>query len=131
MKKDLRDKVYKKFDGLCAYTGKRLDDKWQVDHAHPKCLKIQIFHTVKEHDEFENLLPCIGIINHYKRSFDVESFRTYMSNFHVRLSRLPKKTSLEKTKKRIEYMNKIAALFDTSIDKPFCGIFHFEKSDCG
>lgn len=130
MKKGLREKVYEKYDGFCAYTGKQLDEKWQVDHAHPKCLKIQVCQFIKEHDEFENLLPSIKIINHYKRGLDIEGFRAYMSTFHIRLAKLPKITSLEKTKKRIEYMRKVAEHFNISIDLPFCGVFYFERFNC-
>jgi 5-methylcytosine-specific restriction endonuclease McrA len=37
MKKQLREEVYNKYGGLCAYTGKPLGDDWQIDHIHPKC----------------------------------------------------------------------------------------------
>lgn len=33
--KKIREQVYNKFGGKCAYTGQPLDDKWQVDHAEP------------------------------------------------------------------------------------------------
>ena len=35
------------------------------------------------------------------------------------LAKLPKKTKLERTKKRIIDMNRIANLFDITIDKPY------------
>lgn len=50
-----------------------------------------------------------------------------MLNFHLRLAKLPKNTNVKATKKRIIYMNTIADLFDIKIDKPFSGVFYFEK----
>ena len=37
MNKDIRQKVYDKHKGLCAYTGRPLQSDWQVDHITPKC----------------------------------------------------------------------------------------------
>lgn len=123
--KKTREEVYSKFNGLCAYTGKPLDDKWQVDHIRSKynC----IYHKdVLDMNSIDNFFPAISIINHYKRAETVETFREYMKSFHKRLAKLPKTTSLERTKKRIAYMNRIAELFDITVDKPFSGIFYFE-----
>lgn len=163
-RKQLRELVYKKFDGLCAYTGKPLDDKWQVDHAEPlirkkkkiggEYVRIDTGEVVKgdeflkhwragnitktpekivndgycnpENDCIENMLPAIYIINHYKSSCGVESFRRYISTLHLRVKKLPKKTSLLKTKKRIEYVLNVASLFEITADKPFSGKFYFE-----
>lgn len=82
---------------------------------------------VKEVDNIENLYPCCRIVNHYKRALDLEGFRRYMLSFHTRLAKLPKSTSVESTKRRIVYMNTIADLFDITVDKPFSGVFYFER----
>lgn len=126
-----RERVYNKFNGLCAYTGKPLGEDWQIDHAIPK-YKFSV-HGERAKDKFgmelndiKNLMPAIKIVNHYKRDNDVESFRRYMLSFHKRLAKLPKKTSVERTKKRILYMNKVAELFEISVDKSFSGKFYFE-----
>jgi len=126
MKKKLRLEIYNKYNGLCAYTGKPLNDDWQVDHIHPKCLKIQEHHNMLTHNDIQNLIPACRIINHYKRSLNLEGFRTYMKTFHIRVSKLPKNTNVLKTQKRKIYMLKIAELFDITIDKPFNGVFYFE-----
>jgi len=126
MTKDKREKIKNKFNGKCAYTGKDLGDDWQIDHVIPKCLTLQGYHCINEHNSIENLVPALRIVNHYKRSLDLERFRYYMSYFHQRLAKLPKKTRLEKTKKRIEYMNNIANAFDINVDEPFGGKFYFE-----
>lgn len=169
--KKIRDKVYHKYNGLCAYTGKPLDDKWQVDHAISKCSSEQIlikpmhyvskkgeeitkeefnlkhkeehqkgnrlfiyewkciaatYKPVKENNNIENLLPALRIVNHYKRANTVEGFRKFMLTFHERLNKLPKKTLVPKTVRRIEYMNEIADCFGITSEKPFNGIFYFE-----
>lgn len=125
MKKSLREQVRLKYNNKCAYTGMDLDDTWQVDHVRPQYLYNIGVHQGDKND-ISNLLPTLRIINHYKRDLDLEGFRRYMNNFHIRLSKLPKNTKVERTIKRKEYLYKVAELFDISIDKPFNGIFYFE-----
>lgn len=140
MNKKLRQQVYEKYNGLCAYTGKPLDDNWQVDHVTSK-YKIKYNaakevarqkdwnayeETIKHIDDVENLLPAISFVNHYKREYDLEGFRNYLKDFHKRLAKLPKTTKRPATVKRIAYMNNIANLFDITVDKPFSGKFYFE-----
>lgn len=125
MKKSDRDIVYAKFNGLCAYTGKPLGDDWQVDHIMPQ-YRYRKGLVQGEASHIDNLFPAISIINHYKRDHNLESFRLYMSLFHKRLAKLPKKTLVDKTKKRIVYMNTVADLFGITPNKPFSGKFYFE-----
>lgn len=80
-------------------------EDWQIDHATPK-YKFYI-HGEGAKDKFgielndiKNLMPAVKIVNHYKRDNDIESFRRYMLSFHKRLAKLPKKTSVERTKKK-------------------------------
>lgn len=134
-----KDVVYNKFNGLCAYSGKPLTHDWQVDHMKSKikhefnsrinCSDINELNArMKSVNHIDNLMPALRMVNHYKRGYDLEAFRTFMSTFHLRLSKLPKKTKIESTKKRISYMNKIAEIFDITPDKPFSGIFYFENT---
>ena len=138
MNKKIRKLVHDKCGGLCAYCGKPLGDDWQVDHVTSKISHYlrtynnggtleQIKENLKKVDDIDNLLPAIKIINHYKRSLCLESFRKRIKTLHLRLAKLPKKTGVEKTKRRKEYLFKVAALFDITIDKPFDGKFYFEK----
>lgn len=113
-----RERIKNKYDGLCAYTGKPLDEKWQIDHIHPKCYG-------GSNDE-SNIVPTIRIINHYKRSHDLSTFRQYISTLHLRLRKLPKKTIVKRTQERIKYLKEVAALFDIDEYKPFDGKFYFE-----
>lgn len=125
MKKADRQRVFEMYGGKCAYTGKPLDDKWQIDHIEPQA-HYRWGLTNGQPNDISNLLPTIRIINHYKRCKDLELFRTFMMSFHKRLSKLPKKTRVQRTTKRVEYMNKVAELFDISVDMPFTGKFYFE-----
>ena len=125
MNKSLRAKVYAKYDGRCAYTGKPLGDDWQMDHMESR-YKALCYDRESEVDNINNLMPALKIVNHYKREFSLEGFRGYMLNFHKRLAKLPKHTNLERTRNRIAYMRKVADAFDITVDKPFCGKFYFE-----
>lgn len=116
----MREIIKNKFNGLCAYTGKPLGEDWQIDHIKPK--------VRGGTNEIDNLLPAIKIVNHYKRVFNLEEFREYMMSFHIRLKRVAKNPKSEKGIKRKEYMNKIAELFNIEVDKPFDGVFYFEKN---
>jgi len=132
MKKIDRKIIFNKFNGLCAYTGKMLGHDWQVDHIQPckhtwgeKEKRVNPNVIIGTH-KIDNLFPAIKIINHYKRDSSLEEFRKSMMTFHLRLKKLPKNTIVQRTKKRIIYMNTIADLFDITIDKPFNGKFYFE-----
>jgi 5-methylcytosine-specific restriction endonuclease McrA len=122
-----REQVRNKFGGKCAYTGTPLEQDWQVDHVIPQYRFKERFVQGNAND-LSNLIPCQRIVNHYKRGHDLEGFREYMFGFHIRLGKLPKKTTRPQTIKRIEYMLKIAALFDITPEKPFNGIFYFESA---
>ena len=135
-----RKTVYDKYNGRCAYTGKPLNDDWQIDHMTSKSKYYWnvvyggiggytvegIQDKLKQINNIDNLMPALRIVNHYKRSLDLNGFRLYMTKFHKRLAKLPKKTSIPKTEKRIKYMNEVAQAFDITPDKPFSGKFYFE-----
>jgi 5-methylcytosine-specific restriction endonuclease McrA len=125
--KKIRQAIYERYGGLCAYTGKPLGEDWQIDHIHPVC-KHRWDGLADCPDRIENLAPTIKIINHYKRAMDLEQWRGYMLTFHTRLKKLPKKTIRKLTIKRIAYMNQVADLFGISPTVPFCGTFYFEKA---
>ncbi len=132
-----RRAVYEKYGGRCAYCGKPLGDDWQVDHIFPKHLahmlgsdvmKKYFKITLSDINQIENLIPCQKILNHYKRGLVLEDFRNkWLGGLHKRLSKLPRNPRTEKSKKRKEYMLKIASFFDISPDKPFNGVFYFER----
>ncbi len=132
-----REKIRLKFNGLCAYSGKPLGDDWQVDHVQSKINhQYKTFRsglTISEQlaernkvNHIDNLFPACRIVNHYKRSLDLEGFRQYMKSFHLRLAKLPKNTNVPRTKSRKEYMMKVAEIFSITPEKPFNGTFYFE-----
>ena len=128
----IRKEIYLLYGGKCAYCGSELDDKWQIDHKIPKKLyewKI----TTGNPNDINNLAPACKICNHYKRCMPVEStgiyigYREYMLKFHLRLSKLPKKTQIPRTEKRIEYMWTIANKYGITPQTPFSGIFYMDN----
>lgn len=85
MKKEDRIKIYNKYNGRCAYCGKRITyDQMQVDHIFPKnrehWLKsepMRDLHQIEivDIDDFDNLNPACGRCNLYKSDKLLESFR--------------------------------------------------------
>lgn len=118
-----RQEIYNKYNGKCAYTGKLLDDGWQVDHMEPPFYANMYG---RDPNRTENLVPALRIVNHYKREKDLEAFRKYMTTFHLRLAKLPKKPHVEKSIKRCNYMYLVADVFGISTTIPFTGKFYFE-----
>lgn len=78
--KAVREQVYKKYNGHCAFCGCEIDYKdMQVDHATP----LKIGGT----NEIDNLLPACRSCNHYKSTLDVEGYRKYLAGISHRLMR--------------------------------------------
>lgn len=124
--KHKRELVKRKFNGRCAYSGTLLEDDWQVEHVKPK-IHYQIWLEKGDPDDIDNLVPVQKLINHYKRGLSLEKFRNdWLGKMHIRLAKLPKNPRTEKSKKRIEYMNKIANYFGITPDTPFKGVFYME-----
>lgn len=126
-----RDVIYNKFNGLCAYSGTPLELDWQIEHILPVERDLQ---TGKprhpERNHIDNLVPVQKLINHYKHSIDLETFRTWLlGGLHLRLAKLPKKSNCVKSIKRKDYILKVASYFDISVDKPFSGVFYFETQN--
>ncbi len=134
MKKADRQKIFDKYLGHCAYCGWQLESDWQADHAISKNHWYMVSVTdIKAVNCIDNMNPACKACNHYKRSHCIESFgthigfRDYMKKFHIRLARLPNKTIRKKTEKTKVYMQAIADRYGIAVDKPFSGIFYFEK----
>jgi len=126
-KKD-REIIKQKFGGKCAYTGTDLKEDWQVDHVEPLIRNWWDNTAMNEKaHNINNMFPVQKIVNHYKGSLDLETFRTwYLGGLHERLNKLPKNPKVEKSIKRKAYLLEVAQLFGIEIDKPFSGIFYFE-----
>lgn len=132
MTKKIRQEVYNKCNGNCAYCGKPLQENWQVDHGISKNYFNYVETSIPHVDHIDNLMPACRKCNHYKREHPIDSykdlvgFRKYMLTFHERLARLPKNTQVWATEKRKEYMQEIADNYGITADKPFSGAFYFE-----
>lgn len=88
MKKELREKIYNKYQGHCAYCGDEITYKqMQVDHIFPqaknhwiKGREVMQQHTntpiPKDIDDFDNLNPACRKCNLWKGVFSIELFRS-------------------------------------------------------
>lgn len=83
--KSVRLKVYDKCNGRCAYCGKELNGKFQVDHIKPTFRgwtdEEMTRHRVGERgtDDIDNLLPACARCNKWKSTWSIEQFRNEIS----------------------------------------------------
>ena len=129
MKKSDRELIYNKYDGHCAYSGTLLEADWQIDHIRPVVRNWydKGIMTHKEADCMDNMVPVQRLINHYKHSYSLYDFRTWLlGGLHKRLKKVPKNPRTERGAKKKAYILKIASYFDITENKPFSGIFYFE-----
>lgn len=134
--KELRQKVYDKYGGRCAYSGTPLKDDWQVDHYYPvrycqsrlPSVKSKVIEKgITNPNDLKNLMPAQRIINHYKRALLPDEFKFwYLGGLHERLAALPKNPKTKKSMRHKEYLLEVAELFGITPDKPFSGVFYFE-----
>lgn len=86
--KKTREAVYNKFDGHCAYCGKKLEPKgWQLDHLIPVQRERFKRYSEEEIECFENYVPSCRRCNHYKRAHSLEVFRKYIEEIPAKLYR--------------------------------------------
>lgn len=126
--KKQREEIRQKYQGLCAYSGTPLEDDWQIDHVKPLTRNwIDGSPLFPDGHHKENLFPVQKIINHYKGSLDLETFRNwFLGGLHKRLDK-PKTPRTEKSKRKKEYLSKVAGYFGITPEKPFDRIFYFER----
>lgn len=111
MKKELREHIYNKYGGHCAYCGKNIEyKKMQVDHLKPFC---HFYFDPKISDHIDNLMPSCRRCNHYKRAESLESFRIKMTSLHERIQKI--------------YIAKVAIDYGIIRLVPWDGIFYFER----
>lgn len=85
IKKDLRKKVWKKYNLRCAYCGDKLEyKKMQVDHIIAQCHYSHEFDCLivngkkfRDHgvDDIQNLNPSCRMCNKWKGSYNLNQFR--------------------------------------------------------
>ena len=101
--KKIREQVYQKYNGHCAYCGCELEYKdMQVDHV------ISVYGKDGSND-LDNLMPTCRMCNFYKSTYSLDDFRKNLETLHERLQktfiyRLALKYGLvEEHKKKIEF----------------------------
>jgi uncharacterized protein (TIGR02646 family) len=115
MKRELRQQVYDRFDGHCAYCGCELKlDEMQVDHFKPLARNVPDKWLQEERgtDDFENLMPSCRMCNFYKSRCSLESFRSKISNM------LDYKAT---------FATRLALKYGILIERKWDGKFYFEK----
>jgi hypothetical protein len=86
--KKMREAVYAKYDGHCAYCGKKLEYKeFQLDHLIPKQREQFKKYTEAQIECFDNYMPSCRRCNHYKRACTIEYFRKMIEEIPKKLFR--------------------------------------------
>jgi hypothetical protein len=77
----IRQKVYQKYDGHCAYCGRPINYKdMQVDHIQA--------HYLGGADELANYNPACRMCNFYKSTMNIEKFRSELKKIRERLRKV-------------------------------------------
>ena len=109
--KKVREAVYAKYNGHCAYCGKEIAHKdMQVDHFVAKRSWSE-----SGTDDLENLMPSCRMCNHYKRANSLEVFRTYIQE-------IPRKL-------RQNYIYKVGIAYGNVVEREQPIVFYFEKME--
>lgn len=90
MNKKIREIVYAKYKGHCAYCGCELEMKdMQIDHIVPKCRNYEKWAKEIGTDDIDNLNPSCWMCNYYKRMDSLEGFRERLTDMLMRNVRRP------------------------------------------
>jgi len=81
----VRDVVYSRYDGHCAYCGCKLDKKdMVVDHYIPVA-RWKRFGSVVDPDDVSNYMPSCAPCNYWKKAKSIEGFRREIKQQYKRL----------------------------------------------
>ncbi len=112
--KKIREAVYQKYGGRCAYCGRAIAYKdMQVDHFRP----LRVWNEADgAADDISNLMPACRMCNHYKRANSLEVFRRCIAE-------IPRKL-------RGNYIYKIGAAYGNVVEneKPIAFFFETEEA---
>lgn len=110
--KKVRESVYAKYGGKCAYCGRKIAYKdMQVDHFLPlRAWGIEDEGT----NDISNLMPSCRICNHYKRANSLETFRRYIQE-------IPKKLREQ------NYIYKVGIVYGNVVENEKPIEFYFER----
>lgn len=122
MTKKEREAIYNKYNGHCAYCGKEIEYKdMQVDHLIPQrraTLHGKSYVPIEQIETDENYMPSCRSCNHYKRAHSLETFRRYIEEIPMKLS-------------RDNYIYKIGLRYNLIEEKPRKIKFYFEQVEEG
>ena len=121
----VRDSVFAKYGGKCAYCGCELHKGWHIDHITPirrneSDETIEIWNKrrttpiVRGKDDIENYNPACRQCNIWKSTYSIEQFRVEVAE---QVSRLNKTSANYRNAKRFGLV--------VETEKPI--IFYFEK----
>lgn len=109
--KAVRQTVYEKYGGHCAYCGRLIAYKdMQVDHFKPLGAWAE---ENRGTDDIENLMPACRMCNHYKRANPLEVFRKLIQD-------IPRKL-------RQNYIYKVGVVYGNVIENEKPIVFYFEQ----
>lgn len=89
--KKVREQVYLKYNGHCAYCGCRIAYKeMQVDHLKSFYVHVDLYEnqTANEINEIDNLMPSCRMCNFYKSTLSIGDFRKRIETISERLNEL-------------------------------------------
>ncbi len=111
--KKIREAVYQKYGGRCAYCGRVIAYKdMQVDHFRP----LRVWDEADgAADDISNLMPACRMCNHYKRANSLEVFRRYIAE-------IPRKL-------RGDYIYKIGVAYGNVVENEKPIEFFFETEE--
>lgn len=115
--KEIRQQVYAKYGGKCAYCGEDVLYKdFQADHIVPKYhFELNLPSTTGlERDSLDNLIPSCRVCNKRKDTFTIEDFR---KEIEMQIFRLNKYNSSYRFAKKYNLLEEK--------EKPI--VFYFEK----
>jgi endonuclease I len=129
-KSEIKNIVWQKFEGRCAYCGIGIDIKqMQLDHIIPqkmfiaqvqskKIPKFLLHLTINDVNHIDNLFPSCKYCNSYKSNFTLEEFRNYLNQMlNEKMERL------FKSKTKMEVAIRMGAVKMEKWD----GFFYFER----
>lgn len=119
LSKDERLKVYKKYQGRCAYCGQPIAyEDMQVDHLVPVMAMEYLGRKQEEVDTTDNYMPSCRMCNHYKRGSSLEGFREMIETIPYKLE-------------RDSYIYRVGRRYENIKAEPQQIRFYFEKMDNG
>ena len=108
--KAIRQAVYDKYNGRCAYCGREIAYKdMQVDHFVAKRGGNE-----SGSNDISNLMPSCRMCNHYKRANSLETFRYYIQE-------IPRKL-------RENYIYKVGVVYGNVLERKKPIVFFFERN---